>query len=177
MSIKSRRIFLTGATGDVGAQTLDILEKSKISLRTISRRPEKAEQLRRRGVDAVVGNLNDSVQDLTGYLSDCDTLFLLTAAVQDQRKQCFNAIDAAVSAGIKWIVKVSAGDVRDDGNVPWAKDHAAADRYLVSEAEKHNISWTILSPSGFMQNLLSEAGAIRRGFLPQSCGNGRAGWV
>lgn len=177
MSKVPRRVFLTGATGDVGTQVLKILEQESLPLRIICRRQKQADDFHQRGLDVVVGNLSDSVVTLSKHLSGSDTLLLLTAATPNQRQQCLNAIDAAVLAGVAWIVKISAADARDEGNVPWVKDHAAADRYLKEEAEEHGISWTILSASAFMQNLLAEAPAIRKGFLPQACGNGRAGWV
>ena len=52
------RIFLTGATGYVGSAVLDALLRGGHEVTALVRDPEKAERLRLRGVQAVVGDLS-----------------------------------------------------------------------------------------------------------------------
>jgi len=52
------RIFLTGATGYVGSAVLDALLRGAHDVTALVRDPEKAEQMRLRGVQPVVGELS-----------------------------------------------------------------------------------------------------------------------
>lgn len=172
-------VFLTGATGDTGSQTLALLQSTNTPTRVLCRRQAQADKFNQQlGVEAVVGNLNDPVNKLASYMTDCKTFFLLTAAGPEQLAQEINGIDAAISSkSITFIVKISAGDLREEGNVPWAKAHFHAESHMREQCDKAGVTWTSLRASGFMSNFLRSAPAIRKGFLPQSSGDGRAGWV
>jgi nucleoside-diphosphate-sugar epimerase len=52
------RIFLTGGTGYIGSAVLDTLLRGRHEVTALVRDPEKAERLRLRGVQAVVGDLS-----------------------------------------------------------------------------------------------------------------------
>lgn len=173
------KVFLTGATGDVGSQTLALLQATSTPTRVLCRRQVQADKFDEQpGVQAIVGNLNDPVDKLASSMAGCTTFFLLTAAGPEQRAQEFNAIDAAVASGtVNFVVKISAGDLREDGNVPWATCHFHAENYMWEQCDRAGIKWTSLRPSGFMSNFVHSAVAIQKGFLPQTSGYGRAGWV
>lgn len=179
MSGSSKRIFITGGTGDVGSKTIKLFEKSPsdVELRILCRREKQVEDFRTRDLSAVLGDLGQSVKQLSKLMSGCKTLILITAAIQDQEQQLKTAIDAAVVAGVSFIIKLSAADARHEVNVPWAKAHAVTDDYLTDQAKKHGIEFVLLKTSAFMQNLLTEAAPISKGFLPQACGSGKAGWM
>lgn len=172
-------VFLTGATGDVGSKTLALLQSTNTPTRVICRRQAQADRLNHQdGVEAVVGNLNDPVETLASLITGCKTFFLLTAAVPEQTTQELTAIDAAIASGsVEFIVKIAASDLRDDTAVPWAKAHAAAERYLRERCDEAGVKWTSLRASGFMSNFLPSAPAIQKGFLPQTSGDGRIGVV
>lgn len=172
-------VFLTGATGDIGSQTLALLQSTSTPTRVLCRRQAQADRFSQQaGVEAVVGNLNDPVEKLASYMAGCQTLFLLTAAGPEQLAQELNAIDAAVtSKSVKFLVKISASDLREEGNVPWATSHFHAEKHMRERCGRAGIHWTSLRPSGFMSNFLLSAPPIRKGFLPQTSGDGRAGWV
>lgn len=173
------QVFLTGATGDVGSKTLKLLQSTDTRCRVLCRRRAQADHFKAQsGVEAVVGNLDDTVDQLTSYIAGCTTFFLLTAPIPEQLAHERSAIDAAVATGtVKFIVKISASDARDDVNVPWAKAHAAAEKHLRMRCVEVGIKWTCLRASGFMSNFFQSAPAIQKGFLPQTSGNGRGGWV
>lgn len=187
MASSTGKVFITGSTGDVGTQLLNSLTSSSIPVRVSCRRQQQVESFTKRfasntqtadiGCDAALCNLDESIPSLAGKMKGCSTLFLLTAATPNQLEQNTNAISAALEAGVRWIVRISAADARDDCNVPWVLAHAASDRYLKAECDKRGVQWTIISPSAFMTNLLSEADPIKKGFLPQTCGDGKAGWM
>lgn len=179
MSSSTTHVFLTGATGDVGSQTLALLQSTNTPTRILCRRQAQADKFNQQtGVEAIVGNLNDPVEKLASYMLGCTTFFLLTAAGPEQLAQERNAIDAAIAShSVKFIVKVSAGDLREDGNVPWTHSHFFVEKHMREQCNRAGLIWTSLRASGFMSNFLQSAPAIQKGFLPQTSGNGRAGWV
>lgn len=177
MTTNQSKIFITGATGDISSQVVNLLQKENVPLRVICRRQNQVDAFQKRGIDAVLGNLDDNVNDLTEHMQGCDRLLLNAAATPSLLQHNRNTIDAAMKAGVKWIVKVSAGDARDEGNTPWVRGHFAADQYLRDTATQNQIFWTILKPSGFMQNVLQSAPAIQKGFYPQTSGDGKCGWM
>lgn len=181
------KIFVTGSTGDVGTQLLNSLTSSSIPVRVSCRRQQQVNDFTQRfasnlqtadiGCDATLCSLDDPIPSLASKMAGCSALFLLTAATPNQLEQNTNAISSALEAGVRWIVRISAADARDDCNVPWVLAHAASDRFLKAECDKRGVQWTVISPSAFMTNLLSEADPIKKGFLPQTCGDGKAGWM
>ena len=54
------RIFLTGPTGYIGGAVLDALLRAGHQVTGLVRDQPRARRLKKRGVEAVVGNLNDS---------------------------------------------------------------------------------------------------------------------
>lgn len=179
MAPSPNKVFLTGATGDIGGQTLALLQSTDTPTRVLCRRQAQVDKFNQQaGVKAVLGNLNDSVEKLASYMGGCTILFLLTAAGPEQLAQEINGIDAAIaSKTVKFIVKISAADLRGDGNVPWAVAHFHAERHMREQCDRAGVKWTSLRPSGFVNNFLQSASAIQKGFLPQTSGDGRAGWV
>jgi uncharacterized protein YbjT (DUF2867 family) len=103
----------------------------------------------------------------------CDRLFLLVPGVPKQATFLRRALDAAVASGIQHITRVSAADANLDTKVPWARAHAVADHDLRSRA----VRWTILKPTGFMQNMLWSAKPIAHGLFPHLTGDGRVGYI
>lgn len=173
------KIFITGSTGDIGSQMRTQLAASEHPIRLLLRREAQVYEAQHAGHDAVLGSLDQSAAELASYMQGCTTLFLLTAANPNQLQQSYNAIDAAFATrSITWIIRVSAGDKRENTAVPWAKAHAQADAYLAQRCKgRPDVAYTILSPSAFYQNLITSAPAIQRGFLPQAAGDGPAGWI
>lgn len=171
--------FVTGATGEIGSQLVSLLQSSNTPTRVLCRRQDQVDNFNQRPlVEAVLGNLNQSVEAFASQMSGCKTLFLLTPPASNQLDMEVNSVDAAISCGtIEFIVKIAASDQRAETDVPWAKAHFFAEKHMREACDKAGIKWTSLRPSGFMSNLLPAAPAIQRGFLPQTSGDGRAPWV
>lgn len=163
------RILVTGATGSVGREVLIALTQRGIPIRALSRDAQTVDDWKRQGIDAAIGSLDD----LDAALDGCQRVFLLSAATPDQYAQDRLAIDSCLAAGISHIVKLSSGDAVPDSPISWARGHAYSDAYL----QRSGLSFTLLKPSAFFPNLLSNASTIKRGFLPHTSKQGTTGWV
>ncbi len=165
-------VLVTGATGAIGTLLVRELVQTGVPLRVLVRRPEQVEDHQRRGIDASLGTLDDPGAVRTA-MSGVSQLFLLAPNGPEQYARDRTAIDAAFSTGVEHVVKVSTSDADLASAIPWARDHARADDHL----SRSGLRWTRLAPGAFTQNLLVEAAAIRRGWLPQTSGHGATAWV
>ncbi|WP_432573230.1 NAD(P)H-binding protein [Kineococcus sp. SYSU DK005] len=165
-------VLVTGATGDVGSRLVDELTARGVAFRVLCRRPEQVRAFGERGVEAALGSFEDA-DSLREALRGCEQLFLNTPVDEQQYRHNREAVDAAVAAGVRHVVKVSASDANPRSAIPWARDHALADEHL----RRSGLAWTVLRAGAFTQNLLVEAAAIRRGWLPQTSGHGATAWV
>jgi uncharacterized protein YbjT (DUF2867 family) len=168
----SDTIAVTGATGDVGGKTLDLLHAAGADVRAVVRRPDQVSAFRDRGIDARLADMDDG-QALTEALDGVDQLFLVTAATERQAEHGITAVHAARAAGVRAIVQLSGGDAAEHSPMPWASAIWRIDRAVRASG----LERTILHPSGFMTNLVSSAPAIRHGVLPQTMGHGVIGWI
>jgi uncharacterized protein YbjT (DUF2867 family) len=84
-----------------------------------------------------------------------------------------NVLDAALKAGAEYLVRVSGGRAvaKADSESAVGRGHAAINEQLKASG----IKWVILGPSLFMQNMLGQAAAIKRGKIVLPFGKGLAG--
>lgn len=175
-------VFVTGATGEIGTKLLSHLRSSNVPTRVLCRRQDQADKFNTQQgpplVSAVLGNLNQPADLLASHMAGCKTLFLLTPAVPGQLDLEKKLVDAAIATGtVEFVIMIAASDQRPETDVPWAKAHYFAEIYMREACDRAGVRWTALRPSGFMSNLVTAAPAIRKGFLPQTSGDGRAPWV
>lgn len=97
----------------------------------------------------------------------------MTLADRHQAAYGRNAVLAAQRAGVERIVHLSTADANPASPMPWAAAPARTDALL----RVSDMRWTSLRPSGFMQNMLDVAPTVRRGFLPQTTGEGTVGRI
>ena len=152
----SRTIMITGATGTVGRSLIRALAGGGVRPRAFVRDGAKAQVLLGDDADVVVGDLAD--QDaLRHALTDVDAFFLACGNVGDQVTLECAAIDAARSAGVRRIVKLSArGADRTATSAVW-RGHAAIEDHLTAS----KIPAVVLRPSFYMTNLLAAADPVR----------------
>jgi uncharacterized protein YbjT (DUF2867 family) len=165
-------IYITGATGSIGMELSRLLASNKIPARAMCRRQEQLEQFITLGLEAVLADFDDPASVSSG-LRGCDKLFLLTPPDEYHTPREKLIIDLALEAGIKHIVRISTSDTNLSAKLAYAKSHAEIDHYLRSRA----VNWTILRPTGFMQNFLESGHLITKGFLPHSIGEGQISYI
>ncbi|MFW5415508.1 NAD(P)H-binding protein [Nocardiopsis sp. CNT-189] len=150
-----RTVLVTGATGTVSTELLKALEGADVRLRALVRGEKGAEGLRRRGVEAVTGDLGDA-RSLPPAFEGVQDVWLLVPNGPRAPENSMNAVWAARRAGVERIVRLSAVGAAHDAPTRSGRLHALSDR----ETEASGLRWTVLRPLWFMQNLLNEAAEI-----------------
>jgi uncharacterized protein YbjT (DUF2867 family) len=145
-------ILITGAGGKIGATLIELLKG--VPFRAAFNSPSKLTVARERGLDAMRIDYAAS-ETLTPALQGIDTVFLLSAGPGQVHLEQ-NMVEAAKTAGVKRIVKLSAWKA-DKELYTIAADHRAIERVIEASA----IVWTFLRPNGFMQNFLGDAMTIK----------------
>jgi uncharacterized protein YbjT (DUF2867 family) len=153
-------ILVTGAGGTVGSEVVRQLQAAGAPFRAAFHTTSKAEAARANGIDAVVIDYAQP-ETLPAALDGIDKLFLLANGA-DQAQREIDAVNAAKTAGVKHVVKLSVVGAQEEA-FSFAKIHRAAEKGI----EGSGLAWTFLRPNGFMQNLanymigtIKEHGAI-----------------
>ena len=151
------KILVTGATGNVGGVLIPILTNLGADVRVLTRDESKAQGLKDAGVEVVVGDL-DKPDTLDAAFRGVDKVFLITPPNPNQVIQTKNGIEAAKRAGSPFIVRLSAGAVREmPGALPRVPgQHAEIDGMLKASG----LPYTIIRPHSFMQNMMMAAQTV-----------------
>lgn len=145
-------ICVTGAGGTVGREVVKQLVSANAPFRAAYFSNDKAEAARARGIDAVILDYN-LPESLRAAFHRCDELFLLGPNVPNQSELERNAVEAAKAAGVRHIVKQSVMGA-DGEDYSLAKVH----RPVENTVESSGLTWTVLRPSSFMQNVVTYMG-------------------
>lgn len=112
-------ILVTGATGHLGAATIDFLLKNNVpagEIGALVRDKAKATQLIEKGIQVRVGNYTNPAS-LEAAFAGVDKLLLISSNdMHDRAGQHKNAIDAAKAAGVKHIIYTSAPLKKETGS-------------------------------------------------------------
>lgn len=164
-------ILVTGATGNIGSKVLRRLSEAGVETRALSRDPRRGKMLPH--VDWVQADLSDPAT-LPPAFEGVDRLFLLTGNVRPMAQLQKNAIDEAGAAGVDQVVKLSARGAQPASKSAIARWHHEVEIHLKASG----LSWTMLRPHVFMQNLLDQAGRVRReGTIRAAAGDGRIPFI
>jgi uncharacterized protein YbjT (DUF2867 family) len=156
-------IAVLGATGTIGRQLVPLLGEQDVATRAVLRSQAAP------GVPlpVVTGDLRDRAS-LERAFDGASDLFLLTPHAPDQDDLERNALEAALSAGVERIVKISGGapTLGPNGATPTSTAHWRSEQRI----EASGLKFQFLRPSFLMQNLL----AIKTiaGLMPAPMGNG-----
>lgn len=164
-------ILITGATGNIGSKVLLRLSEAGVETRALSRDPSRGEALPH--VEWVEADLA-ALETLPPVFEDIDRLFLLTGNARSMKQLQKNAIDEAVAAGVDHVVKLSARGAQPKSKSAIGRWHHQVEIHLKASG----LSWTMLRPHVFMQNLLDQAERIRtHGELRAAADDGRIPFI
>jgi len=152
-------IVLTGATGTVGHHLVAELAH-RDDVRAVARSADAEQALRTSGVrDVVRADLADPAS-LRVAFAYADTLFLLTPPGPQQSALDRNALEAAKDAGVRRVVYQSLYNPGPP-SIALRAWHEPAEQWL----EQSDLSWAVLQPPVFSDNLLGQLDSIRQGQL------------
>ncbi len=157
-------ILTTGATGTVGRHLARRLAERGATVRALVRDRDQAADLLGPDVDLAVGDLADRAP-LTAALDGVSAVYLACANHPLQVAWETGLIDAAVAAGVRRIVKLSAIDAAIGSPVAFADAHGRIEVHLRASGVDH----VLLEPAFLMTNLLAAADGVRQAgalFLP-----------
>lgn len=146
-------ILLTGATGNVGREVVRRLAAKSLAVRALTRNPAAAEKLA--GVEWVQGDFDD-LDSLQRAMTGVDKVVLISPAHPDMAKHQSNVTQAARSAGVKRIVKLSGLGAGPDAPIRLPRLHYEIEREIIASG----IDYAFVRPNLFMQVLLGSAASI-----------------
>ena len=167
-------ILVTGATGTTGREIIGKLrELGATGVRALVRDPAKASFIRNAGFETVEGDF-DRPETLDAALEGVNRALLLTPPSPQTFEQQRDFIESAKRAGVRHVVKFSAIGADSAAHEGFGKWHGQAEDYLKGSG----LSWTMLRPNFFMQNLLGQAQQINaEGRIYQPVGDARASFI
>lgn len=165
-------ILVTGATGTIGADLVHVLLDRGAQVRVLARDPAKSRGLFGDRVEIAQGDFNDHVS-VRKAVDGVDRVFLNSPSLEGFVGLQKPLIDAAANAGVKHLVRLSVMGADAHSPISYARGHFALDEHLKSTS----LPWTILAPSGFLQNVLASAATIKQGAIYGSAGDGAVGFI
>lgn len=138
-------ILVTGSTGQVGSQVVDLLAGQGADIRALTKDPAKARFPA--GVTPVKGDLMDPAS-MRSALAGTKTLFLLNAVAPDELTQALIALNLAREAGVAGVVYFSVLNGGDFTDVPHFASKLAVERAI----DRAGVPATVLCNAYFFQN-------------------------
>jgi uncharacterized protein YbjT (DUF2867 family) len=146
-------VLVIGATGNVGRHVVRELTVRGVQVKAFVRDADAAAGLG--GVPLSVGDLEDAAS-VRSALVGVDRVFLTTSDGPGKVGQECAAIDAAASAGVELIVKLSAMHAHQDSPLPVFAWHGAIEAHLRAS----RLPAVVLQPAFYMSNLLMIAPGV-----------------
>ena len=151
-------IAVVGATGNTGRAVVKELKALGQNPVCVVRNADKAREVLGADAKIAVAELTDRAA-LEKALQGVESVFVVTGHNPGMVEQQNNVLDAALTAGTKYLVRVGGGRavaVADSESVV-GRGHAAIEQKL----RDSGIKWVILRPGLFMQNVLGQAASIK----------------
>lgn len=141
-------ILVIGGTGRLGQLVVERLIAEGERVRVLTRRPETAFAQFGTSAEIAAGSFSDRLS-LDAALIDVDRLFLLSPITEKLTQEQTAVIDAAVTADVKRIVKISGSDwTIDPPGVSISGDaHSAVEWHLRAQPVEH----VSIRPNAWMQ--------------------------
>ena len=145
-------ILVTGATGTAGSQVVRALRARGANVRAFVRDPERARHVFGDEVDLAAGDFADA-SSVRAALEGVETMLLSCADDPRRVEWETSAIDAAATAGVRRIVKLSTIGAAAGAPVAFWDWHGRVEEHLWSSG----VPAVILQSSFYMSNVLAAA--------------------
>lgn len=165
-------ILVTGATGTIGTQVVnELAKKNDVVVRAGVRDPKKASGFAS-NVQAVAMDL-EKPESLAAAMKGVDKVFLLTPFSDRQVELGKRIVDAAKTAGVKHIVKLSAFGAEIEPGITLGRWHREVEKAI----EASGIAWTFIRPNNFFENFVNYYPPDKEGAIYLPWGNGACSFV
>jgi NAD(P)H dehydrogenase (quinone) len=170
------KLLVTGATGKFGTKVVETLLKTvpAAQLAVSVRNPEKAAELKARGVDVRQGDF-DHPETLDAAFAGVDRLLLVSADGDNETRirQHANAVAAAERAGVGFIAYTSLANAQESQNL-FAPTHQATEEAIL----KTGIPYSFLRNNWYLENEISSIQGVLAGApWVTSAESGKVGWA
>ena len=168
----SRRILVTGATGETGRYATDLLISQGFEIRALVHEvDERSEKLRARGAEVIVGDLLDfeAVRHATRGVDAAYFVYPIRPGLIDATAYF---AQASKEAGLNGVVNMSQISAREDSKSHAARDHWIAERVF----DWSGVPTVHIRPTFFAQWLTyphNRKHILERSVISQPLGNGR----
>jgi len=148
-------ILITGASGSVGKTVLREAARKQSGIRAMYRSKDEAAKAPP-GIQAVIADFADK-QSLRSALDGVTSAFVVCSPIPQLVELESNMIDACKESGVKHVVLNSALGAGD-----YTKSFPSWHRKVEDKLKSTGLSYTILRPNGFLQNIVAfNASSIR----------------
>lgn len=170
------KLLVTGATGKLGSKIVETLLKTvPASELTVSvRNPEKAEELKARGVEVRQGDFDHS-ETLTTAFKGIDRLLIISADGDNETRirQHTNVVEAAKKSQVKFIAYTSLANA-SESSLFLAPVHRTTEEAI----RKTGIPYSFLRNNWYLENELGNIQGVLTGApWVTSAGTGKVGWA
>lgn len=148
-------ILVAGATGTNGREVVKALMNKDVAIRAFVTNRQQAQNVLGEDIEIYAGDLANPAT-LTPALKGVDKAYILTAVLPSALALFANFFEAAKAAGVAHIVKFSGLGSSLDSASEVIRQHARSDDLL----RESGLTYTILRPNSFHQNMLQQAKAI-----------------
>jgi len=166
----TKKILVTGATGTIGRELTKHLAAQGASTRAAVRDRTKARKQFGNEIELVTFAFEDK-RLFADALQDVEKVFLLPPLMPNQVEVTNTFVDAAQSAGVQHIVKLSAIGAETE-TFAIGEWHADNERHI----RNSGLGFTFLRPNSFMQNFINYF-PPRDGVIYLPWGSGKASFV
>ena len=176
------KVLVAGANGKIGKILVDLLQKSDRHIpRAMVRKEEQAQFFRQKGVDAVLSDLEGTVDELAEAAKGCDCIVFTagsgghTGADKTLLVDLDGAVktmEAAEKVGISRFVIVSALQAHHRENWSEAiKPYYVAKHYADRVLQSTKLNYTIIRPGGLLNDpgtgKIEASENLKRGTIPR----------
>ncbi|MGA3061516.1 MAG: NmrA/HSCARG family protein [Candidatus Bathyarchaeia archaeon] len=159
-----KTILVIGATGHQGGAVVEALLRTDFSVRTMVRDmgSDKAQPLKKRGVEMVLGDLDDYdslIHSMDGAYGAFSMLNFMDAGVQKEEERGKRVAEAAKEAAVQHFIYSSVGGAERSTGIP----HFESKWHVEQHIRELELPYSIVRPTTFMTNLMESPANMRFG--------------
>ena len=151
----SKKILVTGATGNIAGFVIPQLLQAGATVHAYVRDANKASHLAEIGAILFEGDFSNQ-EALNRAAEGVDSILAITPAGPDAVTQGEVVLNAALSSGSPYYVRLSAIGAAEDAPTANGRLHYATDQAVINSG----LTYTLLRPHYFMQNLFANVETI-----------------